>query len=493
MVTYNDTLAMFVRYDGTKEAFNNVKGDYLGKIVFIYGSKSEVTNQEGLVQAIWVSDENGGRYLDMANLSTVKEGLSHVDGLAFLKDGSTTQYDKYDLTGGKGFIFKGANGITVKLNPSTSVNVDGKPYWSIEIDGNGIISSLVGTTKNNSTPATHPDTITGAKAYADKLAADIKGTKDTGDTTDQTVAGAKDYADAAAAKVKTELIGTGNDQETVPTIGGAKKYAKNQAEAAKGAAVAQAQQYVDPLLAKKADIGDDDKILTKHLPDYILGQLMFGGFLSSATGIGANSVGTIAPTTDFGSRFPNITTIKNNDTDKKAYKGVYFIVQPSVAGTSVTFAGETFHTGDWVLSTGASWSKVDNTDAVSSVAGLTGTITASALAKMLAETNDPNELALKSEVDAKYSKPEGGIPVSHLDEDTQDAIEAAGSALQVVVSDTTTYIDANPHKVNNTIPAAKVSAKTKDIEDFSKTTDGLATTADVRKFLAAMLKVRVVS
>ncbi|MBQ5706931.1 MAG: hypothetical protein IIV69_01530, partial [Peptococcaceae bacterium] len=34
-----------------------------------------------------------------------------------------------------------------------------------------------------------------------------------------------------------------------------------------------------------------------------------------------------------------------------------------------------FEVGDWVISTGTSWTKVDNTDAVSSVEGRTGNVT----------------------------------------------------------------------------------------------------------------------
>lgn len=52
-------------------------------------------------------------------------------------------------------------------------------------------------------------------------------------------------------------------------------------------------------------------------------------------------------------------------------KGHYYIV--SVAGTQF---GISFEVGDWIISDGTTWSKVDNTDAVSSVFGRVGNITA---------------------------------------------------------------------------------------------------------------------
>jgi hypothetical protein len=52
-------------------------------------------------------------------------------------------------------------------------------------------------------------------------------------------------------------------------------------------------------------------------------------------------------------------------------KGYYYIV--STAGT---FASISFEVGDWIISNGSAWQKVDNTDAVSSVFGRTGNVIA---------------------------------------------------------------------------------------------------------------------
>lgn len=50
-------------------------------------------------------------------------------------------------------------------------------------------------------------------------------------------------------------------------------------------------------------------------------------------------------------------------------KGLYYVV--STAGN---FAGLDFQVGDWIISNGTEWQKVDNTDAVSTVAGQTGNV-----------------------------------------------------------------------------------------------------------------------
>lgn len=59
--------------------------------------------------------------------------------------------------------------------------------------------------------------------------------------------------------------------------------------------------------------------------------------------------------------------ITNDTTDKTGYvsnEGIYYI-----ATTSFKFAGLSFKTGDWLISTGNAWTKIDNTDAVTGVKG----------------------------------------------------------------------------------------------------------------------------
>lgn len=486
MAEYTDDLALIVRYDGTKEAFDAVKSNYLGKVVFIYGSETEVANQAGLVQAIWVSDANGGRYLDMANVEYISNNLTHISGITV--DGKTY----YPSSGGGAITLAGANGITVTVNTTTG---------AVTFDGKALSNALIGTSTNGSNPSTHPDTIKGAKAYTDKVAGDLKGTKATGDTTAETIRGAKDYADAKVSDAKTELKGTKADGDTTDeTIRGAKDYADkvaaSKASAAKTEAIQESKNYVNPLLANKADL-EDGKIIAAQLPDYILGQMLFGGTIESGTATQMTVTPTANLLNKIGKTDSDLTngnlTIQN--TSYETYEGVYFISSINFGNTNVLNIPDV-RIGDWIISTGTSWRKVDNTDAVSSVAGLTGVITASALAEKLAETGDANELALKSEVDEKYSLPDGGIPETDLAGAVVAKINKGNTSVQSVSGGD--FISVTDTSVTTNKKSYEVSAKTKTMESAKEDIllngeDALATAHDVYNFIKARLSVKVVS
>ena len=98
-----------------------------------------------------------------------------------------------------------------------------------------------------------------------------------------------------------------------------------------------------------ATLDSGGKIPLTQLPDSILGQVTYMGTWNAST-----NTPTLANP-------PATTTL-----------GDYYIVT-----TGGTFASITFNVGDWIISNGADgWAKVDNTDAVASVFGRTGTITA---------------------------------------------------------------------------------------------------------------------
>lgn len=181
-------------------------------------------------------------------------------------------------------------------------------------------------------------------------------------------------------------------ETTIPTLS---QQALAAANTAKSEAIQESKDYADAELAGKADL-ENGKIMATQLPDYILGQLLFGGTITAG---GGNTM-EVSPSSNLLHKLkkPSTTsslTINNNEEDAETYEGVYFIV----TGGLTSIFGFPVVVGDWFISTGQDWRKVDNTDAVSSVAGLTGVITASALAQKLAATGDANELALKSEVD----------------------------------------------------------------------------------------------
>ena len=123
-----------------------------------------------------------------------------------------------------------------------------------------------------------------------------------------------------------------------------------------------------------ASLDSNSKIITSQLPDYLLGQVMYGGNASTVT-----TTTTISPSDSLKTK-KNITatsiSIVDSATSTTAntygwqnMEGVYFICQ-----ASGTFAGVSFETGDWIISTGAKWEKIDNTDAVKSVNGQIGDV-----------------------------------------------------------------------------------------------------------------------
>ena len=163
-------------------------------------------------------------------------------------------------------------------------------------------------------------------------------------------------------------------------------------------------------MTKKADLDELGKILADQLPDYILGQVLFGGTIDGS--------GKVTASNNFKAKYGDTTVVPT----AAQVEGAYF-----VATGNGTTNGVAYNTGDWVISTGESWVKVDNTDAVSSVAGLTGAITASALAAKLSEDGIANELALKSELnevngkiadlDATLDASSNGVRVAFKQED----------------------------------------------------------------------------
>ena len=126
------------------------------------------------------------------------------------------------------------------------------------------------------------------------------------------------------------------------------------------------------------DIFDDNnKVLSTKLPDFIFGQLMFGGLIMEALD---KSNGTLSPSSAFANRFNTTQSVQTITPSQAAtYSNTYFIVQDfSVESSTYTNAqilGITgLTTGDWIVSDGSSWQRVDNTDAVKTVNGKAGIV-----------------------------------------------------------------------------------------------------------------------
>lgn len=127
-----------------------------------------------------------------------------------------------------------------------------------------------------------------------------------------------------------------------------------------------------------ASLDENSKIISSQLPDYLLGQVMYGG---NAIAIGGNADIAVSSslkakkgiTADVITIIPTASSTATNTYGYAQLEGVYFIAQRT--GTlGNTTGGITYDKGDWIISTGEAWAKIDNTDAVKSVNGQTGVV-----------------------------------------------------------------------------------------------------------------------
>lgn len=95
-------------------------------------------------------------------------------------------------------------------------------------------------------------------------------------------------------------------------------------------------------------LGSDSKVSTTYLPATILGAAIYQGTWNATT----NS--------------PTIPAAASGN------KGQYYVV--ATAGTTNVDGITDWKIGDWIISNGSAWQKVDNTDAVLSVNGYTGAV-----------------------------------------------------------------------------------------------------------------------
>lgn len=116
-------------------------------------------------------------------------------------------------------------------------------------------------------------------------------------------------------------------------------------------------------IANQSDlIAPSGKLLTSLIPDEVLSAMRYRGTWNAATNV-RSVEGTAMPTAN-GSN-----------------KGHYYKV--SVAGSTNLDGITDWQVGDWVISNGSTYDKIDNTDRVNSVAGLEGAISANALTAAL--------------------------------------------------------------------------------------------------------------
>ena len=335
--------------------------------------------QNGVIQNL-EGDPTSGK-AGQIYYNTVDKGYRYHNGTAWV---SITAQAVKSIKAGDGLTSSGTDTVTINLGtPSTSGAASGTTYGS-----NGVTE----------TSHTHQVRISAATTDTPgviELATDAEATAGT-DTTrainaKQLAAAKQSAINSAKVTIQTSNGITGGSTtpgnsfalsgvDALTTAKGVVQLA-TQDEVNTGT---DAKKVITPATLRKgkasgvASLDANSKIITSQLPDYLLGQVMYGGNASEVA-----TTTTISPSASLKTK-KNITTasisIENSETSTKnntyGYKdmeGVYFICQ-----ASGTFAGNSFETGDWIISTGAKWAKIDNTDAVTSVNGNTGAVVLSA-------------------------------------------------------------------------------------------------------------------
>lgn len=144
-----------------------------------------------------------------------------------------------------------------------------------------------------------------------------------------------------------------------------------------------------------AGLDENGKIKLEQIPDTLLGQLEYKGTFNASTGkfatwsdkgdlMGTSTMKDYTLATKAQTQSENYDPLKGkfDTTNKKYYPAIgnYWII-----ATSGTFDGIKYDVGDWIIfdGPGSGYAKVDNSDAVMSVAGLIGNITDVALKQAL--------------------------------------------------------------------------------------------------------------
>lgn len=330
--------------------------------------------QNGVIQNL-AADPTSGK-AGQIYYNTVDKGYRYHNGTAWV---SITAEAVKSIVAGDGLTSSGTDTVTISLGTPSASGSGSNTYGSNSV-----------TADSHTHQINLPDASTSAKGVIE-LATDAEATAGT-DTTrainaKQLAAAKQSAIDSAKVTIQTSNGITGGS--TTPGNSFALS-GVDASTAAKGVVQLATQNEVNtgtdtkkvitPATLGKgkasgvASLDANSKIITSQLPDYLLGQVMYGG---NASTVATTTV--ISPSDSLKTK-KNITatsiSIVNSATSTAAntygYKdmeGIYFICQ-----ASGTFAEIGFETGDWIISTGAKWEKIDNTDAVKSVNGQTGTV-----------------------------------------------------------------------------------------------------------------------
>lgn len=308
--------------------------------------------------------------------NTTDNGYRYHNGTAWV---SITAEAVKSIVAGNGLTSSGTDTVTISLGTPSASGSGSNTYGS-----NGV------TTNSHTHQISLPDATDSVKGVIE-LATDAEATAGTNTTcainAKQLAAAKQSAIDSAKVTIQTSngITGGSATAENSFALSGvdASTTAKGVVQLATQDEVntgANTTKVITPATLGKgkasgvASLDSNSKIITSQLPDYLLGQVMYGGNASTVA-----TTTTISPSDSLKTK-KNITatsiSIVNSATSTAAntygwqnMEGVYFICQ-----TSGTFAGISFETGDWIISTGTKWEKIDNTDAVKSVNGQTGAV-----------------------------------------------------------------------------------------------------------------------
>lgn len=425
-----EDLAIIVRYDGTKTAFNAIadKSAYYGRVVFITGT---TTNGVTSGQAIWVSETGSttGKYLDMSNIDDIAAQLTYVRGL---KVGGSTYAGTITLAG--------ANGVSVTINANTSTIT-----FAIDEAITNRLSEVETKSSNNATSIatlqSRVNTLTNTSATKTELENGVKE--------------AKGYTDTEVAAAKEALIGGDDDTIESNTIKG------------NANAIAENTEAIEALGTSTTVTMTSINGVGNTLKTYTLKQ-------------GTTTIGTID--------IPKDLVVTSGSVVNGTWSGGTFSENTSGSDTAIklVIANQTtpiyINVKDLVdvYTAAQSASQVQLT--ISSDNVISATLVNSGI------TNAHLSTALKTSIalaNSAYQKPAAGIPVTDLAEGIQTTLSKAFTN----GAGDNTYVTIGKQSVNEG-QQFTVAAIIADIEDED---DGLVSAADLRNYLAARLSVKVIS
>lgn len=341
--------------------------------------------QNGVIQNL-AADPTSGK-AGQIYYNTADKGYRYHNGTAWV---SITAEAVKSITAGNGLTSSGTDTVTISLGTPSASGSGSNTYGSNNV-----------TTNSHTHQINLPDATTSAKGVIE-LATDAEaetGTDTTHAINAKQLAAAKQSAiDSAKVTIQTSNGVTGGSSTAGNsfTLSGVDASTSTkgvvqlatQAEVNTGTNTAKA---VTPSTLGKgkasgvASLDANGKIVLSQIPDAVYGNVLYGGNFVYSTESQSHAV---YPSSSLKARLgitSSIIDLSENATGSQGgsiptygyeeLEGVYFICQIQGTGvTSFAFAGKEFEIGDWVISTGEGWQKVDNTDAVKSVNGQTGVV-----------------------------------------------------------------------------------------------------------------------